>query len=195
MGCLIYQSGIFDDGMTRFKKELFRANTIEAVQMAISLCPRSKEASCRVHIYSRLLKIKPEVNDYKAKLAMALTTRNEFRKAKPLYEQLTRAGFINYDLLASMGKNQEGLGELEAAAKSYSKALALDPSLVEVIESLSRVLVKLKRPTEALSLLESFIDQFQGSKKYLQAQVTNVRKRVDDSLLHADQSTTKRSLR
>lgn len=189
LGFLLYQFGLFDDGMTRFKRELQGAHSLNAVQSTLSLCPKGNENTCRILIYSQLLKINPTSPDYKAKLAMALTFRKEFQKAKPLYEELIRIGFINYDLFAALGKNQEGLGEFEAAAESYSNALALAPSLVEVAQNLSRVLIKLNRPTEALSLLESFVDQFQGSQKYLQAQVDKVRKLVNENLTHSDQSS------
>jgi tetratricopeptide (TPR) repeat protein len=181
-GIGLLQLGLFDNPMTKFQKVLRATKTTQDLEKCIHLCPQGKELACRVLLFTQLTKIKPDVLEHRAKLAIALTQFGHFQKAQTHYEYLLTTGFSSAEFFAHMGKNQETLRKYDAAAESYSRAIALRPELVEVVQSLSRVLVKLDRNSEALSLIESFIKNAPGSESYLHNQKKQIQKQQTYSL-------------
>lgn len=172
--------GLLDDGITQFQKQVKQLSDVNEIKSLYGSCPKGKKLKCRISIYARLVHLKPEVVEYRANWAMALTDNGDFKSAEPIYQELEKDGIATYDLYASMGKNRQGLGDYERSAEAYSNSLAIQPALVDVVEELSTVLVKLNRNTEALSLLESFVSRYEGSEKYLQGRVIAIRKLVGD---------------
>lgn len=181
MGGGAFYYGLFDDEFTRFKKQVILAKDEEEIKSAYQFCPKGKNINCKVLVYSRLNSLRPEDLSYKANLAMALTSNHEYKRASPIYEEIQKAGFSTYDLFASMGDNYGSLGQSEEAVESYTNALAIVPNLIDVVQSLAGVLVKLNRSVEALSLLESFSAKYSSAAKYLQGQMISIRKLTGES--------------
>ena len=176
----IFYLGLFDSGITRFEKQIEKSEEDAEIKSAFQSCPKGKDRICELIIYKRLTQIRPNDLTYKANLAMSLTASGDYLKAKVIYKELEKQAFSTYDLFAAEGRNNEALGDFQAASESYFNTLAIVPNLVDVVANLSRVLIKLNRLSESLSLLESFTEKYSTSEKYLQAQIISTRNLMSD---------------
>lgn len=122
--------------------------------------------------YRWLLERSPDDAFLKANLAFALTRQNKHGEAIPLYEELIKDGDAAYDLFAFYAVSLQATGKNEEAIAWNYRALSIVPKLADVRHNLAKLLVKVGRPYEALSLLASFDGtlEAQGNPPFFKAQ-------------------------
>lgn len=133
--------------------------------------------------YRWLLQKSPNDDRLKANLAFMLTRQNKNAEAIALYQQLIKSGEGTYDLFAFYADSLEASGNDEEAITWEYRALSIVPTLVDVRGKLAKLLVKVGRPYEALTLLASFDGnlEMQGHSPYFAGQRIAIQTSLPDT--------------
>ncbi|VTU42703.1 MULTISPECIES: GYF domain-containing protein [unclassified Variovorax] len=152
-----------------------RSQAIKCVQLRDLRC---QEASWREYV-----RLRPDDAFGAARLGMVLNLRDKHEEAIVHLRRSLDLGEGAYDLFAFYADSHEKLGHTGDAIEWSYKALSVAPSLVDVRGRLASLLLKSKRPYEALSLLQAYDNQLEakGVRPYFVAQRISIETAIDQA--------------
>jgi tetratricopeptide (TPR) repeat protein len=144
------------------------------------LCRQQGDAAGAEAAYRGAVQAKPDFVEAIMVLASLLSEAGRYAEAVPVYEHLVRLDERSYRAHNCVGLARYRSGELDAARRSFERALELNARDVEVLVNLSVLEWSAGRPEQALDRLEQAAALDPGSRDVvintalMQAQLGNV---------------------
>lgn len=133
--------------------DIVGANTLLSLKLG-EIYMRSRAYDKAVDVYHRARSSDPNNTEILSALAMAYRFNKEIPKAIEIYESLAELQEDNLQVHASVGLLSIQSGNFEKAVRAFRHADRLQPNNFDFLRSLGFALVQLKRPNEALDVLE-----------------------------------------
>ena len=135
-------------------------------------CASVRDLACQESNWREFVALRPDDAMAAARFGIVLNLRGNYEEAAVQLKHAIDLGTGTYDLFAYYADTQAKLGHTDEAIEWSYKSLSVVPTLVDVRGSLASLLLKQKRPFEALSLLQSYDSQLEakGQRPYFAAQ-------------------------
>ena len=158
-------------------------------------CASTRDLACQENNWREFIALQPDDAMAAARLGIILNQRGNYEEAAIHLKHSLDLGTGTYDLFAFYADSQAKLGHTDEAIEWSYKALSVVPNLVDVRGSLASLLLKQKRPYEALSLLLSYDSQLEakGRPAYFVGQRIAIETVIDQD--HGDRLLERTALR